>query len=90
MITILQHGDVYAAEGLQDRTRVLPKAALELIAQDPENGVTDAKIPDAPLVHYRIVYKEVGKPLMQERSLSSIITAVRDTCTGTLWILHPG
>ena len=81
LLMVLTHGDV-AVEGLRDctRTMVLPDG-------DEHNGpVDDLKSPSISSrrqIHYRIVFKELCKPLREETSLKTVFGVLADASNGT-------
>lgn len=68
LVTVLLHGDVLV-DNLTDCTRTSPPALGAF-------GRHDSR------VHYRIVYKEVGRSLRQEKSVETIFKALGDVSQG--------
>ena len=78
LLTVITHGDA-VVEGARDYTRPSPAR--------PDVAISSKEAPVSPpssasthhrQVHYRIVFKEVCRPLTQEKSLAAVFQALAD------------
>ncbi|KAJ3552127.1 hypothetical protein NM688_g4317 [Phlebia brevispora] len=81
-LTVLAHGDILV-DGAADRTRaaVTPGKAT---GKAPDHSERDpyTQPHDRSRIHYRIVYKEVCKPLRSTSSLYTVFKTLSDACHG--------